>query len=252
MLIRFVSAIIALAGLLLVLFTGGVVLYVVAFLAGLYALYEFHRAFKLPFVLCAVGGLFYAHLMIDLIYWQQAYLFTGIMAYILIVTSLGLINKNTMKQSAMSAFGILYIAVLFLSLLNIFLVDSRYLWYVFLIAFMTDTSAYFSGTFFGRRKLIPDVSPNKTVEGSIGGVLGCMASTVIFSLIFYPDLMVSMLPVAFLGSMVSQIGDLAASKLKREAEVKDFGTLMPGHGGLLDRIDSILFVGPIILMYLNF
>lgn len=127
--------------------------------------------------------------------------------------------------------------------------------YFYLLAFVgawiTDTFAYFTGMLLGKHKLIPDVSPKKTVEGAVGGVVFCTLSFVGFGLL-YNHLWVAdgeksipllaMAIVGFIVSIVSQIGDLSLSLLKRKYGIKDFGKLFPGHGGVLDRFDSVLAV----------
>ena len=128
---------------------------------------------------------------------------------------------------------------------------------VFLGAWVTDTFAYFCGMLFGRggkHKLIPDVSPKKTVEGSIGGIVFCMLSMVIFGLIinaisdFHANYL--MLVVGgLLASIVSQIGDLCMSVIKRTYGIKDYGKLFPGHGGMLDRFDSVIAVSIVLAVF---
>ena len=122
---------------------------------------------------------------------------------------------------------------------------------VFIGAWATDTGAYFIGVLFGKHKLIPAVSPKKTVEGAFGGILGCVVGFLIYGLILdlafhveinYVPLILLAIPVA----VVSQIGDLIASYLKRENGIKDFGFIFPGHGGVMDRFDSIIAVAPVI------
>ena len=119
----------------------------------------------------------------------------------------------------------------------------------------SDMLAYFSGRLFGRHKLIPDVSPKKTVEGSIGGALFCGIAAVTFGYVVscidpsiteirYLRLFVAGLII----SIVSQIGDLIASYIKRKYEVKDYGNILPGHGGILDRFDSVLTTMPVMVM----
>lgn len=125
--------------------------------------------------------------------------------------------------------------------------------YLYLLAFLgawvTDVFAYFTGMLLGKHKLIPDVSPKKTVEGAVGGVVFCTLAFVGFALLynhFWAD--GRLLPlwlmavVGFLVSIVSQIGDLSLSLLKRKYNIKDFGKIFPGHGGVLDRFDSVLAV----------
>lgn len=116
-------------------------------------------------------------------------------------------------------------------------------------AFMSDTGAYFMGRALGKRKLCPLVSPNKTVEGSIGGFVGSVAGMVIYHLIVKATVTIDLgwvmvVVLGLLGSLLGQIGDLSFSVIKREYGIKDYGTIFPGHGGVLDRFDSVLFVAP--------
>jgi phosphatidate cytidylyltransferase len=117
---------------------------------------------------------------------------------------------------------------------------------------MGDTTAYFGGRAFGRRKLLPRVSPAKTVEGSLWGLAGSMGASVLLATVLFPVLgggeVLSLGVALFLGlviGMVAQVGDLAESVLKREAGVKDSGHILPGHGGVLDRFDALLFTLPL-------
>ena len=124
---------------------------------------------------------------------------------------------------------------------------------VFVAAWITDTFAYFTGVFFGKHKLIPKVSPKKTVEGSVGGVIFCIIAFLIYGVIignitgFTPNYL-GLCAVGLVLSVVSQLGDLLASAIKRSFGVKDYGKLFPGHGGVLDRFDSVMAVAPLLLM----
>jgi phosphatidate cytidylyltransferase len=119
------------------------------------------------------------------------------------------------------------------------------------IAFGSDTVAYFFGRFLGRRKLYPAVSPKKTIEGALGGLLGgILATTVLGALWLIPELpLVHAVILGVCGSAVGQMGDLFESMLKRGYGVKDSGNLLPGHGGMLDRVDALLFVAPVVYYY---
>ena len=116
-------------------------------------------------------------------------------------------------------------------------------------AWMTDVFAFFAGSFLGKHKLCPKISPKKTIEGAVGGILGCMIASLILYAVFVnlvwetesANYIAIALMAAFL-SVVSMCGDLTASVIKRNFEIKDFGKLIPGHGGVLDRFDSIIFV----------
>ena len=123
-------------------------------------------------------------------------------------------------------------------------------------AWMSDTGAYFFGVFFGKHKLAPKISPKKTIEGAIGGVIVAVVSLILFSYIY--SLILSYLGISAtinyliliiispLISLVSIVGDLTASIIKRQFNIKDFGNIMPGHGGVLDRFDSVLMVIPLV------
>ena len=119
----------------------------------------------------------------------------------------------------------------------------------FLGAWICDTFAYFTGNFFGKHKLIPAISPKKTVEGSIGGIIFTIAGFAIYGLIMNTcfEAHLSYLILCVYGlilSIVSQFGDLIASSIKRQYDLKDYGFIFPGHGGVLDRFDGVLLVAP--------
>ena len=116
-------------------------------------------------------------------------------------------------------------------------------------AFMSDTGAYFMGRACGRHKLCPLVSPNKTVEGSVGGFIGSVVGMIVYHLIVKATIQldlgwVMIIVLGLVGSLLGQIGDLSFSVIKREYGIKDYGAIFPGHGGVLDRFDSVLFVSP--------
>jgi phosphatidate cytidylyltransferase len=130
---------------------------------------------------------------------------------------------------------------------------------LFLGAWLTDSAAFFTGFLFGKHKLAPTISPKKTVEGAIGGIVITTAVFIIISFVFnaIPDnsVHVNIFLVAILGficSIAAIFGDLCSSVIKRECNIKDFGSILPGHGGILDRFDSVLFVAPIVLYYISF
>lgn len=127
------------------------------------------------------------------------------------------------------------------------------LWLILGGAWLTDTFAYFSGRAFGKRKLCPHISPHKTVAGAVGGVIGTTAAALLYGLVLNTFFTVHFLPLLGLGvslGLLAQMGDLTASWMKREQGIKDFGNLMPGHGGVMDRFDSILFTAPAVCLFL--
>ena len=124
-------------------------------------------------------------------------------------------------------------------------------------SWITDSCAYFAGYFFGKHKLAPEISPKKTIEGSIGGVLGVVVIIVAYALVAANIMnksvnIYSAIVIGLIAGVVSQFGDLCASIIKREHNVKDFGNIMPGHGGVMDRFDSLLFVAPAVYYILKF
>ena len=150
--------------------------------------------------------------------------------------------------------GLLYLAATFpFILLMRFETDGG--WLVLLsmvVTFGSDTGAYFSGRFLGRHKLYPSVSPNKTIEGAVGGMLTAVGLTFVMAT-YVPSLAnlrtVDCIILGVLGSALAITGDLVESLMKRSFDVKDSGDLIPGHGGILDRIDALLFCGPFVWIY---
>lgn len=129
----------------------------------------------------------------------------------------------------------------------------QWLFVIMLIVMTNDTAAYYTGGAFGKNRLYPLVSPKKSIEGAIGGLFGSLGGTMLAKFTFFPQLTFGDAVVtALVIGMVGQAGDLFESLLKRSFGVKDSGTLIPGHGGVLDRMDSILFAAPITYYYVLF
>lgn len=140
---------------------------------------------------------------------------------------------------------------------HVFLVDgiSEYrllIWLIFITAFGTDIFAYFTGYAIGKHKLCPTISPKKTIEGAVGGALGSVILCAIFAVALVPSLLPHCIAIGVLGGVLSQFGDLTASIFKRKMGIKDYGKLIPGHGGIMDRFDSILFTAPLVYYYITF
>ena len=125
-----------------------------------------------------------------------------------------------------------------------------FIWVIFITSWVSDTCAYFVGSAWGKHKMTPRLSPKKSWEGAVGGIIGSGIATAVFGLIYEinHDKRFAMIPVFFLigciGAFISMCGDLVASAVKRNNNVKDFGNVIPGHGGILDRFDSVLFTAP--------
>jgi len=166
--------------------------------------------------------------------------------------------RRTIVDVAITVFSLLYIPVMFSFMKLILAMEYGrfYILYVFCGAFISDTFAFLIGSRFGKTKLAPDISPNKTVEGSIGGICGVILSFVLLTLLgnlklgIYGNIFYWIL-VGIAASVAGQFGDLTASAIKRYCKIKDFGNIMPGHGGILDRFDSLMFVAPIVYLFIK-
>ncbi|MBN2397448.1 MAG: phosphatidate cytidylyltransferase [Deltaproteobacteria bacterium] len=149
-------------------------------------------------------------------------------------------------------FGFMYIPLLMSYIILLRCSEAGITWIFFVIcaAFLGDISAFYVGTSLGKTKLMPTVSAGKTVEGAVGSTAGTMLGCVLFKLLFLHDLpLIHAITLGFLGSIIGQLGDLCESTVKRTAMVKDSGSLLPGHGGILDRLDSLLFLIPFVYYY---
>ncbi|MBQ6808168.1 MAG: phosphatidate cytidylyltransferase [Firmicutes bacterium] len=158
-----------------------------------------------------------------------------------------LVNKiQTKEKLAWLLLGCAYILLGFLSLLGLRLSHESFLlpFWLLMCIWITDSAAYFVGRVYGRHKMAPEISPNKSWEGAIaGGLAGMLLPGAFFSIAFNVNFFLALL-ISLLVSSIGQIGDLVESKVKRLANVKDSGTLFPGHGGVLDRFDSIMLSAP--------
>ncbi len=150
--------------------------------------------------------------------------------------------------------GLLYISVLFSFLSQVRHLNDGVTW-VFvsmLLAWLGDTGAYFAGKAFGNRKLFPRISPKKTWEGAIGGAIAVVAGMAVVKLVAVPHMgWGHVIALGLLGDVAGVVGDLVESLIKRAAKVKDAGSFLPGHGGILDRIDSLLFTAPLTYLYVT-
>jgi phosphatidate cytidylyltransferase len=154
-------------------------------------------------------------------------------------------NKLSFDDAGFGLLGFIYIGYGFYSFLAVRSLEDGLplLFFVLFLIWTTDSGAYFVGKAIGKRKLWPHISPNKTIEGSIGGIFAAFGVAVIFQLIYplFDSLLYALFIALFVG-VFGQIGDLVESALKRHYQVKDSGQILPGHGGILDRFDSLLFV----------
>lgn len=197
--------------------------------------------------------------------YKWAFAFLGVMTIACLIYAF-FIRKGltTLIDISFTFFVVLYVDILLSFFLLTYYINrngvqvGRYLvWYIMFGACLTDAFAYFVGVKFGKHKLCPEISPKKTVEGAIGGIVGCIVSLLAytFALNKFCSFGINYISIGLISVFVAifaQLGDLVASSIKRSAKIKDFGNILPGHGGVLDRIDSVLFVSPIIYYFLAY
>lgn len=256
---------------------GGKILDCFLLLIASIGIFEFYNAFsKKGYSPVKIYGLFYILLLAAMLYFEsdsilnimlktEKYGEFNIFVPLFLVSLMALMsllvfknNKYNIIDLTVTVFGGFYVIFFisyFIKLRN--LEGGLYLFFVSLIgAIATDTFAYFVGCAIGKRKLIPSVSPNKTVAGSVGGFIGsiCLLTIIGYVLIYtktYDGMALYHYSIiGAISGIVAQIGDLVASSIKRFTGIKDYGKLIPGHGGILDRIDSYLFVVPVVYYYL--
>lgn len=252
---RVITAVVALAIFIPILYIGGIAVELAAAVLAGVGVYELFRMRQLAIVsfegvLAILGAVF-------LVFPINNYLsFFGdtsnyLLFYLTVMIILGfsVISKNTytFDEAGFPVLVSLYVGMGFQNLVVARSAGLALLLFAFFVVWATDIGAYMFGRRFGNRKLWPDISPNKTVEGALGGILSAVVVAIIFVIampgIFQHNL-VTMIIFTIIFSIVGQFGDLVESAIKRHYGVKDSGKILPGHGGILDRFDSMLFVFP--------
>ncbi|TDQ39679.1 phosphatidate cytidylyltransferase [Aureibacillus halotolerans] len=256
--IRILTAVFLLLLFVPLLFLGGIPFTLLVYCIATLCLYEFFEMKRLNFF--SLHGLI-STVLIWLVLIPSAYSapfenseFTKIEILtlsILLLLTLTVLSKNkvTIEDMSFVLFGALYVGMGLYYLIELRAVGLPYILYALLIVWATDTGAYFVGKSIGSHKLWPDISPNKTTEGFVGGILCALAVSFLLFLWhpIYDSIWVGLVITAVL-SVAGQMGDLAESAFKRHFGVKDSGKLLPGHGGVLDRIDSLIFILPILYL----
>ncbi len=255
---RLLSGIVLVAVALALIITGGPVLLVGTLFISLIGLFEFYRVFQIHNRLLGYVG----YVACALYYGAISYLPQGLLIPILIGALIVILAvyvfcypKYETKEFMASYFGIYYVGVMLSYIYQTRMMEGKgaYLvWLIFLCSWGCDTCAYCVGVLFGKHKMAPVLSPKKSIEGAIGGIVGSALLTLLYTYIFRSQIgidtreMVILSLGACLGAFISMIGDLAASAIKRNNNIKDYGKLIPGHGGILDRFDSVIITAPII------
>lgn len=256
---RVITAVIALAVFIPILMVGGIAVELTGALLAIVGVYEMFRMKGLNIVsfegiLSALGAIF-------LVLPKERYFFflpegtdSTMLFYLTVMLLLGasVISKNmyTVDEAGFPVLVSLYVGVGFRAFVEARSESLIMLMFGLLIVWATDIGAYMIGRQYGKRKLWPEISPNKTIEGALGGIISSVIVALIYVMLFSKQQnFVYSLPVLLIFtvifSVVGQFGDLVESAIKRYFNVKDSGNILPGHGGILDRFDSMLFVFPI-------
>ncbi|HAP03980.1 MAG TPA: phosphatidate cytidylyltransferase [Lachnospiraceae bacterium] len=278
---RLLSGVVLVILALLLIIPGGIVLLISTCIISLIGLFEYYRALDLHKKPAAWAGyLFTAVYYLNLYFSRNAlfsmpkkavslYIWKGVPFEMLIVIMLIALlffyvlsyPKYDIKQITELFFGPVYVSVMlsYIYQARMYTHGKYLVWLIFLTAWGCDTCAYCAGRLFGKHKMSPVLSPKKTVEGAIGGVAGAFLLNLIYMMIFRGRLtsmgmteIVILSLLSMIGALISMVGDLAASAIKRNVGIKDYGKLIPGHGGILDRFDSILITAPVIYYLVTF
>jgi phosphatidate cytidylyltransferase len=253
---RIVTAIIAAAVFLPIVIYGGIPFILLTYLIATVGLYELLkmkniRLFTIPGLLSlSLLWIFllpkeYQQIILDLNYSKVELAFMVVLLFLTYTVATK--NKFTFEEVGFSVLGTIYVGLGFYYFMETRDAGLVYIFYSLFMIWATDSGAYFIGKALGKRKLWPEISPNKTIEGSIGGVVCAVIVAVLFSVFSDIDVsLIQLLVITIVLSIFGQIGDLVESALKRHFNVKDSGRILPGHGGILDRFDSLLFVWPLI------
>lgn len=257
---RIITAIIAAAIFLPIVIYGGIPFIILTYLIASVGLYEFLRMRKIS--LFSFPGLISLVLMWVFLLPKQfdemlTYVsFTkhelAVFAVLLFLTyTVATKNRFTFDDVAFSVLVSLYIGFGFYYFIETRHVGLTYVFYSLFMIWATDSGAYFIGRAIGKRKLWPEISPNKTIEGALGGIVCAVIVAILFAIFGNIDTSaVKLVVVTVFLSAFGQMGDLVESAFKRHYDVKDSGKILPGHGGILDRFDSLLFVWPLLYLLL--
>ena len=161
--------------------------------------------------------------------------------------------KYQAEQVMSAFFGLVYVAVMLSFILLTRNLENGHLlvWLIFFCSWGCDTCAYCVGVLIGKHKMAPVLSPKKSIEGAVGGVAGAAGLGAVYAAIIHAPV-VEYAVICAVGALISMVGDLAASAIKRNRGIKDYGKLIPGHGGILDRFDSVIFTAPVIYYMAKF
>ena len=256
---RLISGIVLVAAALLSIGAGGYVLFFVLAALSAVGMMELYRAMgvceKQPGLLACTGffgaALYYAAILAGF----ETYSLPALVLALILLLAVYVFSypKYPAEQVMAAFFGIVYVAVMlsFIYLARNLGDGGVAVWLVFFCSWGCDTCAYCVGMLIGRHKMAPVLSPKKSVEGAVGGVVGAALLGMIFAAVTKNPVLEYAL-ICAVGALISMVGDLAASAIKRNRGIKDYGKLIPGHGGVLDRFDSVIITAPVIYYLARF
>jgi len=172
------------------------------------------------------------------------------LSFLLLIVTVFSQQSFSFEKAALTTFSTVYVGFAFMLLFEVRNKEFLLALFILILIWTADSGAYFFGKFFGKHKLIPHISPNKTIEGAIGGIVATFIISVILQLVVgFEDATIHLIAITLLIAVFGPIGDLVESALKRHYHVKDSGVILAGHGGVLDRVDSWIFVLPVLYVF---
>ena len=254
---RLISSIVLMAVTIATVVLGGNILFGAILIISIIGLSELYKVLKIHNTLLGAVG-YIASIIFDIMIYlnYESYMMVLIIGYLMLLMFVYVFSfpKYNSEQVTLTFFGLFYVSVMLDYIYRVRILEDGLLlvWLIFIGAWGSDTCAYCVGMLFGKHKMSPKLSPKKSIEGGIGGVVGAALIGLLYGTVFKNQItgitnpQLSFFIIGGVSSVISQVGDLAASAIKRNHDIKDYGKLIPGHGGILDRFDSIIFTAPVV------
>lgn len=254
---RLLSGIVLVAAALALVILGGNILLAGLFAISVIGVFELYRVFHIEKSLLGVTGylavaVYYLNLGFPFIPEEEMF----VLGFLILLMAVYVLKFPDYKADQVFAgfAGVFYVAVMLSCIYQTRMMEAGayIVWLIFLCSWGSDTCAYCVGVLIGKHKMAPRLSPKKSIEGAVGGVIGTVILTILYGWIFQTkmnlttDYIFILAAISGVGAVISMIGDLAASAIKRNYDIKDYGKLIPGHGGILDRFDSVIFTAPMV------
>lgn len=260
---RLLSGIVLVIIALVLIILGGNILLAGLFAVSVIGMFELYRVFHIEKSLLGMAGylaaaVYYLNLVFPFIPDMEVF----VLGFLILVMAVYVLKFPSYKaDQVFAAFvGVFYVSVMLSCIYRTRMMEAGayIVWLIFLCSWGSDTCAYCVGVLIGKHKMAPRLSPKKSIEGAVGGILGAALLTILYGWVFQEPMklnvnyMFILAGISAVGAGISMIGDLAASAIKRNYDIKDYGKLIPGHGGILDRFDSVIFTAPIVYFMVKF